>query len=67
MATKRKRMVEFDGCVYSVRSDKIEIPNLAAMDRISALLWLCKHTYARGYSRGNPLAGLGGAIAVRAA
>jgi hypothetical protein len=60
-----KRTVNFDGRVYSVKSSKTEIPNLAAMDRFSALKWLISNTYARGYSRNtNPLAGIGNAIKV---
>jgi hypothetical protein len=59
-----KRYVTFDGCSYAVRSSKIEIPALAEMSRFSALQWLINHTYARGYSRPNPLAGFGGAIKV---
>lgn len=59
-----KRYVEWDGTAYAVRSSKIEIPDLAAMSRFSALQWLITHTYPRGYSRPNPLAGFGGAIKV---
>lgn len=63
-----KRAVTYDGNTYKVKSDKIEIPDLTAMDRIAALMWLNRHTYARGYSRvrPDPLAGLGGAISVTA-
>lgn len=59
-----KRYVEWDGTFYAVRSDKIEIPDLASMNRFAALSWLINHTYARGYSKPNPLAGYGGAIKV---
>lgn len=59
-----KRNVEWDGRFYKVRSDKIEIPDLQSMERFAALLWLNAHTYPRGYSRPNPLAGWAGAIAV---
>ena len=64
MARKAKREVEFDGRWYRVRSDKIEVPSLNEMDRFDALKWLCAHTYPTGRSRPNPLAGLGGIIAV---
>ncbi len=68
MAIARRRTpmptVEWDGRVYSVRSRKIKIPNLTAMSRFAALQWLIANTYARGYSRPNPLAGFGGAISV---
>lgn len=59
-----KREVEWDGRYYKVRSDKIEIPDLKAISRFQALTWLCRETYPRGYSRPNPLAGLGGVISV---
>lgn len=59
------RTATFDGNAYKVRG-KVEIPDFASMDRFSALQWLCRHTCARGYSRPNPLAGLGGAISVAA-
>lgn len=59
-----KPIVEFEDRCYSARSYKVEIPDLAAMKRIDALLWLCQNTYPTGYSRPNPLAGFGGAISV---
>lgn len=62
---KPKREVEWDGRYYKVRSDKIEIPDLKSISRFAALTWLCRETYPTGYSRPNPLAGFGGAIAVR--
>jgi hypothetical protein len=60
-----KREVSYDGARYKVRSDKIEIPDFTQMSRFEALQWMCRHTYARGYSKPNPLQGLGGAIEVR--
>lgn len=61
-----KRRVTFDGRTSVVRSNKIEIPDLASMDRFAALTWLIQNTYATGYSKPNPLAGFGGAIKVSA-
>lgn len=61
-----KPQIEWDGSWYSVKSHKIEIPDLKAMPRFDALQWLISNTYPRGYSRPNPLAGFGGAIAVGA-
>lgn len=61
-----KRYVNFDGRSYAVRSDKIVIPELEAMTRFAALSWLINHTYATGYARPNPLAGLGGAVKIAA-
>lgn len=59
-----KPTVTYDGSTYSLRSYKTEVPNLDAMSRIEAKLWLCQHTVPRGYSRPSPLAGFGGAINV---
>lgn len=62
-----KRRVSFDGIEYAVRSGKRAIPDLSAMDRLGALIWLNKNTTRRGYSRKtNPLAGIGSAIKVSA-
>ena len=69
MTTSSKRgpkpRVTYDGKTYTVRSYKTEIPDLAAMDRIAALIWLNQNTYPYGpgiRTRPNPLAGLGNAI-----
>lgn len=60
-----KRVVAYDGTSYKVRSNTIEIPNFGEMERIAVLMWLNKHTYARGHSRqSNPLQGLGGVLGV---
>ena len=63
-AAKPKREVEWGGRYYKVKSDKIEIPDLLSMPRMSAILWINAHTYPSGYSKPNPLAGLGDAIAI---
>uniref|UniRef100_UPI003F499AB0 hypothetical protein n=1 Tax=Nonomuraea sp. CA-251285 TaxID=3240002 RepID=UPI003F499AB0 len=60
-----KRDVEYDGKWYKVRSDKIEIPDFAGMTRFAALQWLSRHTYARGFSRPRPLAGLGAVLTMK--
>lgn len=62
-AAKPVREVEFKGSYYKVRG-KVEIPDLYAMPSISARLWIIQHTYARGYSKPNPLAMMGDAISV---
>lgn len=64
--TKRgpKPQVEYDGKTYSCRCWNVEIPDLSAMDRFDALQWLCRETTPRGYSKPNPLAGLGDIISV---
>ncbi len=56
--------VTFDGKVYSLRSRKTVVPDLAAMSRFEALTWLIRNAYDRGYGRPAPLAGFGGAITV---
>lgn len=55
----------FDGKSYSLRSRKVTIPNFDLMTRIEVLVWLLRHTYARGYSRSvNPLAGMSGVLSI---
>jgi len=58
--------VEWDGRIYSLKSRTMSPPDLGAMSRIGALVWLNRNTYPRGYSRGgNPLAGMAGVVNVR--
>ena len=60
-----KRSVTYDGKTYKVRKDSIEIPDLDAMERTTALIWLNQETYASGAgTRSRPLSlqGLGDAI-----
>ena len=40
----RKRTVTYNGRTYKIRSDKIEIPDLAAMNEFAALTWLIQHS-----------------------
>lgn len=67
--TRRNAMpvVEYDGQTYSLRSRKLNVPKFDEMDRMKVLIWLSRYTYARGYSKPKPLAGLGGAIKVNGA
>ena len=61
----RKRTVTYGGQTYKVRKDKTEIPDLDAMERMAALVWLNQETYATGTgtrSRPVSLAGMGDAI-----
>jgi hypothetical protein len=59
-----KRSVTYDGKTYKVRKDSIEIPDLDAMTRMEALVWLVAETYPlnTNHRRPNPLTGMGGAI-----
>ena len=63
---KAKRVVEYDGEVYKVRRQEVEVPDLAVMDRMGALIWLNRNTYGKGRSnvKPNPLAGLGEILSV---
>jgi hypothetical protein len=61
---KFKREVSYDDSTYKVRSDAIEIPDFTQMGRTEVLLWMCRHTYGRGYSKPNPLQGFSEAISV---
>jgi len=56
--------IEWNGLLYSLKSHKTPVPDLKSMDRMSAILWLNRNTRASGYSKANPLAGLGGIIKV---
>jgi len=61
-----KRAVTYNGRTYKVRSDSIEIPDLASMGDFEALVWINRHTYRRGYHAApSPLTGMGGAINLR--
>lgn len=55
-----KPKVEYDGQVYSCRSYNVEIPDLAAMTRTAALLWLIQNTVKRGHSTKPPAPNLAG-------
>lgn len=62
-----KRTVTYDGKTYKVRKDSIAIPDLNAMERMAALIWLNQETCASGRgtrSRPNPLVGMGDALTV---
>ena len=61
----KRRIVEFNGQHYKVRSNKTVVPDLATMDRMAALLWLNANTYPKGYSKA-PAQSLafGGAITI---
>ena len=64
-AARKKPTVAYDGNTYTVRSRRTEIPDLAAMDRMAALVWLNQNTYAKvNHRKPNPLAGLGDVISV---
>ena len=65
-ARNPRREVEWNGRFYKVKSNSIAIPDLRALPRIEALLWLCSNTYPKGYSRPNLLAGFGSVISITA-
>lgn len=50
--TSRRRgpmpTVTYNGKTYKVRSRSIEIPDLDAMERTGALVWLVRNTYPTG-------------------
>jgi hypothetical protein len=43
--------VMYQGNIYKLRSRKIEVPDLDAMDSLSALVWLNRNTIAKGYKK----------------
>jgi hypothetical protein len=44
-------IVTYQGETYKLRSRKTEIPNLEAMDSLSAHVWLNRNTTAKGYRK----------------
>ncbi len=55
-----KPTVIYDDRVYKVRSRKTEVPDLAAMDHIAALVWLNRYTYPKGTNHRRPAPNLSG-------
>jgi len=55
-----KPTVVYGGVAYKVRSHRTEIPDLEAMDRIDALIWLNRNTYGRGTNHRRPWPNLSG-------
>jgi hypothetical protein len=49
-----KPRITYDGKTYTARRWSVEIPDLAAMDRLAALVWLAQNTTPTGYSRPKP-------------
>lgn len=60
------KIITFNGQNYKVRGN-VEIPDLESMGRFDVLIWINQNTYAKGYQKQNPLAGLADAIEVGAA
>jgi hypothetical protein len=61
----KARRVNWENESFCVKGN-VSIPDLSAMSRIDALIWLNRNTYRRGYSRvTNPLAGIGNAISLK--
>lgn len=46
--------VKYNGKVYKLRSRKTEIPDLAAMDSVPALMWLLRNTAPKGTNHRRP-------------
>jgi hypothetical protein len=64
-----KPRVTYNGRTYTCRAWKVEIPDLDAMDRTGALVWLNQNTTPTGAgirTKPNPLAGMGSILAIRA-
>jgi hypothetical protein len=58
--------VEYNGRSYALLSRSTVVPNLQEMDSLHAAMWILRNTRSSGYSKPNPLAGMGGAIKVTA-
>jgi hypothetical protein len=64
--TKPMPTVDYNGKTYSLLSRDTQAPDLQAMDRIAALVWLTRNTKAKGYQRAtNPLTGYAGTVSTR--
>lgn len=61
---KKRQTVEFEGNIYSLKSNKIVVPDFSTMTRSQQLWWIYQNAVPKGYSKGNPLAGLAGAIKI---
>lgn len=48
MSRGPKPVVEYDGRTYTCKRWKVEIPDLVAMDRTGALIWLNQNTIPTG-------------------
>lgn len=46
-----KPVVEYAGNFYTCRRYNVELPDLQAMTRVEALVWLNRNTTAKGYTR----------------
>ncbi len=60
--------VTYDGTTYKLRSRGTAIPDLDAMPRLHALVWINQNTTRRGAgtrTTPNPLRGLGDVLTVR--
>lgn len=43
--------VTYEGITYKLRSRKIQVPDLSAMDSLSVHVWLNRNTTAKGYRK----------------
>lgn len=67
---KRKRgpmpRVTYNGMTYSLTSRNTIVPDFSQMQNMAVLIWLNKHTRARGYQMPtNPLIGFSNVIEVK--
>ncbi|MDX1887926.1 hypothetical protein [Mycolicibacterium sp. 120270] len=62
MPTSRgpKPVVEYEGQTYTARRYGVDVPDLYAMTRLQALVWLNQNTYKRGHSTKTPTPNLAG-------
>lgn len=49
--------VEYQGQIYKLRKRKVDVPDLAAMSGLEALIWINKNTIPRGYQKEKPRIG----------
>ena len=49
--------IEFQGRIYKLRKRKVEVPDLATMSELEALIWINQNTIPRGYQKEKPRIG----------
>lgn len=55
-----KPIIEYEGRIYSARKYHVQIPDLDAMSRLEALVWLNQNTHKCGHSTKAPVPNLAG-------
>jgi hypothetical protein len=49
MRSTPKRVIEYNGSSYKLKSNNTVVPRFDTMDELSARVWLINNTYPKGY------------------